>query len=369
MSFCLSRVKSFLYEFFMEEKIIKIPGIGVVKMAAWVVLVVFLTVILKSLSFLLIPCSIALLLCYALGIPMEFLQRYRIPSFLRILIVVFFIIVSLYLFGRMVSLNIREFYAQYPEFEQKFWLYAKTVLDWFNISIEQARETYASFMQGFKDVDLKPIGVMAKRLSGSFFAFLGNMFWVVLIMVFMLAERESFTQRLLLGLGEEKAGPVLEAIGRINKAVQSYLGLKTLISLLTGVLVAVSLTLFSVPFALLWGVLAFLLNFIPNIGSLISVMPPVAITLFQFGSFSKALLVAVVLVIIQVAVGSFLEPKLMGKGLNLSPLVVLMSLVFWGWMWGISGMLLSVPLTAALKIALEQLDSTRPVAILMSAKK
>lgn len=353
----------------MDEIKTHISGFGVVKFAAALTVVVLLTVILKSLDFLLIPFSMSLLLCYALGIPMDFLQRFKIPNALRIIIVVFFVLGFVYLIGRLVSLNIKEFYAQFPEFEQKFWLYASALLNLFQISTDQAREMYDSFMESFKAIDLKPIGVLVKKLSGSFFSFLGNMFWVILIMVFMLAERESFTLRLVSGFGKEKSEPVLDAIGRINKAVQSYLGLKTLISLMTGMLVAGALAFLQVPFALLWGVLAFILNFIPNIGSLISVVPPVAITLFQFGSFPRALVVAAILAAIQLVVGNIVEPKLMGRGLNLSPLVVLVSLVFWGWMWGISGMLLSVPLTAAIKIAFEQLDSTRPIAILMSAQK
>ena len=126
--------------------------------------------------------------------------------------------------------------------------------------------------------------------------------------------------------------------------------------------------MFGVLFAVLWGVLTFLLNFIPNIGSMISVVPPVLITLFHFGSISKTLGVAVALVALQTVVGNFIEPKMMGKGLDLSPLTVLLSLLFWGWMWGIPGMLLSVPLTAAIKIAFEQIDATRPIALMMAGK-
>lgn len=116
------------------------------------------------------------------------------------------------------------------------------------------------------------------------------------------------------------------------------------------------------------GVLTFLLNFIPNIGSVLATLPPVAVALFQTGSALNALLVALALIVVQMIVGNVLEPRLMGKGLNLSPLLVLLSLLFWGWMWGVVGMLIAVPLTAAIKIACEQLEATRPVAVLMSSK-
>lgn len=344
----------------------RLRNMGVQTAAAWVLLVVLLTLIFKTLDFIFIPFSIALLIGYALGIPLDFLQRFRLPAPLRTLGVVLLIITCVYLLGRLVNANINEFQAQLPHFEDKFWVYARGLLNWLDISQEQAREMYNAFLANFSQFDFKPVGSLVQRLGGSFFSFLGNMLWVILFLVFILAERESIARRLVRGVGDQGAAEVLQVMSRINKAVQSYLGLKTMISVLTGVLVAIVLSFLQIPFAILWGVLAFLLNFIPNIGSLISVIPPVAITLFQYGSMTMTLLVAASLVIIHLFVGNVLEPKVMGRGLNLSPLVVLLSLVFWGWLWGIPGMLLSVPLTAAIRIAFEQMEVTRPVAIMIS---
>jgi predicted PurR-regulated permease PerM len=187
-------------------------------------------------------------------------------------------------------------------------------------------------------------------------------------MAFILAERESFTKRLVNQLGRENAEPILKSLQQINNSVQQYLGLKTLISFLTGALVTIVLTIAGVDFALLWGVLTFILNFIPTIGSIVATLPPIAITLFQSASISKTLVIAILLLCIQFLVGNVLEPKLMGRGLNLSPLVVLFSLIFWGWLWGIPGMLLSIPLTAAIRIAMEQIEATKTVAVLISSK-
>ena len=339
-----------------------------VQWAAWILIAVLGAVILKTLAFLFVPFAIALLLVYALGIPLDFLARFKVPNSLRIILVVCFTILFMYLFGRLVTANIMEFQEQLPLFEEKFWSYGQSLLSLVGMSVAEAKEMYASFWASFNQTDFKPIGSMVQKMSGSFFAFLGNTMWVLLFLIFLMAEREGFPRRIIRSLGRKNSEPVLEALGRINKSVQHYLGLKTAISALTGFLVAVSLMLFGIHFALLWGVLAFVLNFIPNIGSLISVAPPVAITLFQTGSITKTLVVAVVLTSIQLTVGNVVEPKVMGQGLNLSPLVVLLSLLFWGWMWGVPGMLLSVPLTAAIKIAMEQLDGTRPIARLMAAK-
>ncbi len=331
-------------------------------------LAVLATVVLKTLSFLFVPLCIALLFCYAMGAPLDLLRKVRLPNWLRIGIVVVSILLVLYLIGSLVHANVRAFQRQLPEFEVKFWGYLDWILLRLEITPDQAREMFAAFVDNFKQADLKPLGNMAQKLGGSFFAFLGNVLWVLLFVIFILADRESLGLRLNRGFGEEQAIQVQETAQRINLAVQHYLGLKTLVSLITGGLVALVLWLFGVYFALLWGVLAFFANFIPNIGSLAATVPPVAIVLFQFGSPARAALVAVLLTIIQMVVGNFVEPRLMGKGLNLSPLVVLLALLFWGWMWGLTGMLLAVPLTAALKIALEQIDRTRPIAVLMSGR-
>ena len=336
--------------------------------ASWLLLVVFLTVILQTLSFLFIPLCFAILACYAMGIPMEQMKRFKLPKFIRIMIIIAFVMALIFMLGKLVSVNVKQFQVQLPVYEAKFWEYAGNILAHFDISQEQGKEMLDAFLSNCKQKRLSSLGGIVQSLSGSFFSFMGNLMWVLLFMVFILAEREAFTNRLVNILGHEKAAPVLESMDHINAAIQQYLGLKTIISLMTGILVTVILWLFGVDFALLWGTLVFILNFIPTIGSIVATVPPIAITLFQYGSISKTLLVAALLIAIQIAVGNMLEPKVMGRGLNLSPLVVLLSLIFWGWVWGIPGMLISVPLTAALRIAMEQLDSTRTAAALISSQ-
>ncbi len=352
----------------MAKEKISVQDENIFKLTIWLVFLIIIVIILKSLAFLFIPFSISLLLCYALGIPIDRLRRLGIPSSLRIVLVVLLVMAFIYLFGRLLSTNIIEFNEQLPVLEEKFWGYVNILLSRFDITPAQVRESYAGFLSSLEGTDFKSMGSFVKRLGGSFFSFLGDAVWVVLFMVFMLAEQDEFSKRVIRAFGDESSVSILEALNRINKSVQDYLGLKTMISFFTGILVSIVLSLFGVPFAVLWGVLAFLLNFIPNIGSMISVIPPVLITLFQFGSLSKTLGVCAVLVALQTVVGNFIEPKMMGKGLDLSPLIVLLSLLFWGWMWGIPGMLLSVPLTAAIKIAFEEIDATRPFALMMAGK-
>jgi len=337
------------------------------KAASWLLVIVLATFILQTLDFLFIPLCFAILACYALGIPLDFLKRFHLPGFVRIVLVIGLVLLLIFILGKLVVLNVANFQARLPEYETKFWEYANLLLSRFDITQAQAIEAFQAFWGKIMQNQFS-FGSLVKSFSGSFFAFLGNVLWVVLFMAFILAERELFTRRLIRQLGKDNAEPVLDSIGKINISVQQYLGLKTLISFLTGALVTIVLAVAGVDFALLWGVLTFVLNFIPTIGSIVATLPPIAVTLFQSGSIGKTLVIAVLLLAIQFTVGNVLEPKMMGRGLNLSPLVVLFSLIFWGWLWGIPGMLLSVPLTAAIRIAMEEIDATKTVAVLISSK-
>lgn len=185
---------------------------------------------------------------------------------------------------------------------------------------------------------------------------------VFLLMVFMLFEASTFPRRLRLAFGWSSADLL-----RITVEIQRYLQIKTFISLLTGLFIGIALWLFGVEYALLWGLIAFLLNYIPSVGSIIASVPPVTLSLIDVG-VGRATLVACVFLAINLTFGNFLEPHLMGRRFGISTLVVVLSLIFWGWLWGPVGMLLSVPLTMILKIALENTEDSRWVAQLISAR-
>ena len=150
--------------------------------------------------------------------------------------------------------------------------------------------------------------------------------------------------------------------------MRQYLIAKTLISLATGGVTTGILYIFGVDFALLWGFLTFLLNFIPNFGSIVAGIFPVVLARLQFDSASTALILLVLLVTTQMVMGNVIEPKLLEFSLDLSPLLVLVALIFWGWLWGVWGMILAVPMMSILKIIFENFDTLRPIGLLMSGK-
>jgi predicted PurR-regulated permease PerM len=193
---------------------------------------------------------------------------------------------------------------------------------------------------------------------------LTNSFLIVLTVVFILLEVTGFPLKLKAALGDEETSS--ESLSEIAGSIKHYMTIKTLTSFATGASVTVWLAIIGVDYPLLWGLVAFLLNYVPNIGSIIAAIPAVLLTFIQFGMI-KALLAILGYTVINLLVGNVIEPRVMGRSMGLSTLVVFISLVFWGWVLGPVGMLLSVPLTMIVKISLEHDEGTKSIAILLGS--
>jgi AI-2 transport protein TqsA len=201
---------------------------------------------------------------------------------------------------------------------------------------------------------------------GSVLSFLENMVLILLFLVFLLSGSEEFQAKIARAFSSEDSLRVTGVLTQINTQVRRYIVVKTLINIGVGVLTAVVMLLFGVDFALLVGLLTFFLNYIPNFGALIATIMPIIVTLLQTGSFGLTALVAGLLIVGHSLIGNLVEPKLLGKSLRLSPLLVLISLIFWGWMWGVMGAVLAVPITSIIKIICQNVEPLRPLAVLMS---
>ena len=184
---------------------------------------------------------------------------------------------------------------------------------------------------------------------------------IALIVVFMLFEAATFRSKVRIAFTGADAE---ERFSRVMYEIQHYIGIKTVVSAATGLLIGVWVGVLGVDFAIFWGLVAFVLNFIPNLGSVIAAVPTTLLAMVQIG-VGRGLLVALGYLVVNMVIGNFIEPHLMGRRLGLSTLVVVLSLVFWGWVWGPIGMLLSVPLTMVLKILLENTEEFRWVAVLL----
>jgi len=220
----------------------------------------------------------------------------------------------------------------------------------------------------FDVTDLDP-GVMMQVLGSSLNAVvsvLSRLLIVIITMTFILFEASELTRKVEVAFGtsERPLGPFTDSTGQI----QRYLVIKTLASLATGLLAAGGTALIGVDFPILWGLVAFLLNYIPTIGSIVAAIPPVALAIVELG-LGWALGVALLFLGINIVIGSLLEPRFQGRSLGLSPLVVFLSLLFWGWLWGPVGALFSVPMTVIAKLILENNDDTRWIAVFLGSHR
>ncbi len=211
------------------------------------------------------------------------------------------------------------------------------------------------------------VGKYLTNFLDSLTSMVGNIIMIIVYIIFLLIEEAGFTGKLHEILQTKSDYNNLDKLlKQINVAINKYVTLKTLVSLLTAVLSFFVLLIFKVDFPFLWAFIIFILNFIPYIGSLIATVLPASYAIFQFGSFMSFVWVFISIEVIQILIGNYIEPKFTGRSLNLSPLAVVIALTFWGSIWGILGMLLSVPIMSIITIILAQFPETRFVAILLS---
>lgn len=259
----------------------------------------------------------------------------------------------------LIGSSLTDFSRMVPEYQQKISAEWADVLQWLS-------DHGFSITDAIKEMidPAAAVGLLSSILKG-FGNVLTNSFLIILTVVFILIEAAGLTQKFLIlhGVDSSQDASDEKDISQVFSQVfaeklRNYMSMKTIISMITGVVIGVALWLIGVDYPVLWGVLAFILNFVPNIGSIIAAVPAVMLTIVQLG-FTPALLVAAVYVAVNIIIGSVIEPKYMGKGIGLSTLVVFVSLVFWGWVLGPVGMLLSVPLTITVKLALDSKPETQ----------
>ena len=330
------------------------------------IIVVFVAgIVLQQLQSVLLPFILAIFLSYIFKPVVLFLKSRRIPSAVALL-VVFVVILGLF-FGlsSIIYSSFESFVREFPKYQNKLSMLLREV----TAIGDDLAARYDIKPENFSLTDLVDFSAVTTMLTsgaGSFISLLGNLVVVILLMFFILAGSGDLIAKLNSAVAQRHSRRLASMIESIDLRVRQYLITKTLISLGTGALTTVILLILGVDFALLWGFLTFLLNFIPNIGSIISIIFPVLISFLQFDSVGTPLLALILLGATQFLMGNVIEPKLMEFSLNLSPLLVLVSLFFWGWIWGIWGMILAVPMMSTLKIIFENIESLQPLAVLMS---
>jgi AI-2 transport protein TqsA len=309
----------------------------------------------------LMPFLLALFIAVICAPMYHGMRRRRVPTALAILAVLLLMLGAILIVVGVVERAINGLSNNLPTYQAAFLNSFDDLLHWLEgYGIEVPVATLRSYFN--PQVLLRWLGTIAGTLGD----FLTTMFIVVIVAIFVLLEGSAMPAKV-------RELPVLSPdtwhrLQQIAADVRRYMFLKTVMSLLTGALVALWLLVLEVDFPILLGVLAFALNYIPAIGSIVASLPGILLAFVEFG-LGTSTLVAAGYVVINVGVSNGIEPRYLGDGLGLSPLVVILSVLLWGWVLGPMGMLLSVPLTMSVKIALESDEGTRWLALLMSGRR
>ncbi len=320
--------------------------------------------ILNILGFIFQPLSIALFFSFVLDAPIKLMRKIKVPKIIAIIFVLIVTFVLFYLIGLLIYSNIDTFVEEFPKYQTKFNEFYLKILELLKIPREDVNHYYSQ-IDWSELLQKLSIPKILSSSVGSFMNFLANLFLILIFLIYILLGREHLLTRVELAFPGERSKKFNDVFQNINRGMQKYLVAKTLISLGTGLSAAIVLLIFGVDFAWIWGLLTFLLNFIPNIGSIIATGPPILVSIFQFGGFFPAIWVAILLISIQTTWGNIIEPAFMGKSLNMSPLVVIVSLIFWGFIWGPIGMILAVPISSSIQIVCANIESLKPVSVLM----
>jgi AI-2 transport protein TqsA len=315
---------------------------------------------LKMASSMVVPFLLAVFIAMIVSPLLDCLKQRRVPSSIAIVLIMSLILLVGLILGAVIGSSVDSFRQDIPVYSAKLAVMSEAVqqgLAQWGIAID-AQQWQNSF---------DPSAVM--RWVGTALASFGNVMTnsvlILLTVIFILAENTSFGDKLRIARGDQDTQAWL---AELSSSIHGYLAIKAAISAVTGVLIYLWLTILGVDYAVLWGLIAFLLNFVPTVGSFIAAVPAVLLALVQLG-LGSAGLTLLGFAVVNFLMGSAIEPRWMGKGLNLSPLVVFVSLVFWGWVLGPVGMLLSIPLTIMVKIALGANEGTRWVSVMLGGSE
>ncbi len=282
----------------------------------------------------------------------------KLPEWVKNLFSLLVILVAINFVINIVYANFRILANSIKDYTEKFETVVQTLNITFNIDVMESMRLY------FEGVDFNALFISLFNYSTGL---MGTIFVVFVYTIFIILEEPAFKTKL------EKVFPnnydfdeTYKLLKRIDIAIAKYLGLKTLICLVTSVLSYIVFRIVGVDFPVFWAFLIFLFNYIPILGSYIATIIPFVFSLLQFGSFTPALIVLFSVGTIQMVIGNFLDPRIMGDNVNLSPLVIILSLSFWGAIWGIIGMFLSVPLMIIVVITFSKIPRFKPIAIFMS---
>jgi predicted PurR-regulated permease PerM len=327
------------YFFYIASFVVIIAG---VKMSSEVVVILFLAIFISSIFSSLL----------------KILQRQHIPKILSYFFILLIVISIGFMFAYVINISLKDFLTNLPTYEEKFKSLVLNLLhltQGYGLAIDKTKIMESLNFSSFFGV--------TTNIIGSISTFLSKFLLVVIGVAFILAESKSFQTKLKVIFRNN--AKKLEHFNLFSYNIQKYFVVKSFTSFLTGFIITIMLSFFGVDYPILWGVIAMLFNFVPVVGSIIASFPAILLALMNL-DINVTIWVTIFYIIINISISNILEPKLMGKELGLSPLIIFFSLIFWGYILGTVGLFLAVPITMTLKIAFDSNTSTHWLGILMS---
>lgn len=337
------------------------PDIGFSKTARTILVLAAMVVIIagmKQAASLIVPFLLSVFIAVLCFPMMLSLQKRGFGQSISLFLVIVLVFVIGLAIAMLIGSSVDDFSRNLPVYQMRITQQWQTLIQWLAMQDVVLSADYLN-----TSLDPKAAMRMVASILSGFGNVLANSFLIFLTVIFILLEGATFSKKI-----EAISSADLDSdfSTKFTEKLRMYMSIKTWMSAATGILVALWLWFLGVDYPALWGVLAFMLNYVPNIGSIIAAVPAVLLALIQVGT-GTAFLVMVGYMVINVVMGNVIEPKYMGKGLGLSALVVFLSLVFWGWVLGTAGMLLSVPLTVAVKLALDSKKESRWLGTLLGS--
>ena len=331
---------------------------------------ILLGAVLKTISTVILPVVIAMLLSFVFSPVVKKLNnKLKLPWVLGTIIIVLLIIVVIGLISTIIGTSLSTIVAQYPKYETKFMSIYRIFAENLHLTFNEDKSFFENIWGQLKVREL--LQTIAIAFSGNLISLTKNLGMILLLVAFLLIEMQNSKEKVIAAF--EKTGKSKGQITGITKKIISdivhFLSIKFFISLATGLLVALAAIIIKLDFAIMWGFIAFIMNFIPTFGSIFSVLLTTVFALLQFyPSPTPIIFIFVSMTLINMILGNLIEPRIEGKDLGLSPFVILVSLTLWGWIWGFLGMILAVPLTVILKIICENVSFLQGIGIILGNK-
>jgi AI-2 transport protein TqsA len=331
------------------------------KVGAGIIVLSLLGVFMKLAKPILVPFFLALLFAFAVSPAVDFLVRRKVPKSVALILILILSFAVLYLIGTVFYAGGKSLAAEIPSYTEM----VRSLLERLDRLFPDPR-LKAGITEWLQGLNVGKVGAFLVSALGPFLAFMSELLIVFVFMIFILAGRGRMIRKCAGAFPPDQASRLSRTAVRIDCEIQKYFAARTLTNLLIGILVAVVLGVFGVRFAIVFGVLAFLFNYVPTLGAVASVVLSVLLAFFLEGSFSwRIWLILALLAGIHAGLHRFFERRLMGKGRRLSPLLALFSLFFGAWLWGIPGMILAVPLLTAVRIVFENVPSLAALGTMM----